>query len=247
MKISEKELKRYSKQIILKKIGLHGQKKLMSSKVIIFGIGGLGCPLAIYLANLGVGKIGIVDDDKVELSNLNRQIMFGPKDVGKYKVDIAKNKIKIINNKLKVEKFKVKANQKNILKLIKHFDIVCDGTDNFKSRLLINDSCVKSKKILISAAVSGYEGHIFNFNFKKKVPCFRCFMPNVPVQVKNCETEGVTPTVAGIMGTLQANEVFNTILKLNLKDEKKMVIFNSMSMSFRKVKLSKNKDCTNKC
>jgi len=247
MKISSKEFQRFSKQIILKKFGIVGQKKLKSSKVLILGMGGLGCPLSIYLASLGVGTIGIVDDDKVELSNLNRQIIYSVKDIGKYKVDAAKNKIKLINKKTVIKSYKTRVNKKNIEKLIKNFDIVCDGTDNFKTRLLINDFTLKQKKILISAAVSGFDGHIFKFNFKKKTPCYRCFLPEIPEQNNNCEAEGVLPTITGIMGTLQANEVVNSILKFNSNMEKKMIVFNSIKMNFRTISLSRNKNCSNKC
>ena len=247
MKISSKEFQRFSKQIILKKFGIVGQKKLKSSKVLILGMGGLGCPLSIYLASLGVGTIGIVDDDKVELSNLNRQIIYSVKDIGKYKVDAAKNKIKLINKKTVIKSYKTRVNKKNIEKLIKNFDIVCDGTDNFKTRLLVNDFTLKQKKILISAAVSGFDGHIFKFNFKKKTPCYRCFLPEIPEQNNNCEAEGVLPTITGIMGTLQANEVVNSILKFNSNMEKKMIVFNSIKMNFRTISLSRNKNCSNKC
>ena len=247
MKISGKEYQKFSKQIILKKFGIVGQKKIKNSKVLVLGMGGLGCPLSIYLASLGVGKIGIVDNDKVELSNLNRQIIYNVKDIGKYKVDVAKNKIKLINKNTIVKSFKIRINKQNIEKLIKNFDIICDGTDNFKTRLLVNDHTLKQKKILISAAVSGFDGHIFKFNFKKKTPCYRCFMPEIPEQISNCEAEGVIPTITGIMGTLQANEVVNSILNFKSNMEKKMIVFNSVKMSFRTINLSKNKNCSNKC
>tara|TARA_Y100000768_G_scaffold322609_1_gene258875 strand:- start:338 stop:730 length:393 start_codon:yes stop_codon:yes gene_type:complete len=130
---------------------------------------------------------------------------------------------------------------------MKNFDIVCDGTDNFKTRLLVNDYALKQKKILISAAVNGFDGHFFKFNFKKKTPCYRCFLPEIPAQNNNCETEGVIPTVTGIMGTLQANEVVNSILNFNSNMEKKMIVFNSIKMNFRSIQLSKNKNCSNKC
>ncbi len=247
MNISNKEYQKFSKQIILKKFGIIGQKKIMSSKVLVLGMGGLGCPLSIYLASVGIGTIGIVDNDKVELSNLNRQIIYSAKDIGKYKVDVAKNKIKLINKNSKIESFKIRINENNIEKLLKRFDIICDGTDNFESRLLINDHSLKQKKVLISAAVNGFDGHIFKFNFKKKTPCYRCFMPEMPEQVNNCETEGVIPTITGIMGTLQANEVVNSILNFNSNMEKKMIVFNSIKMSFRTVSLSKNNNCSNKC
>ena len=247
MKISNNEYKKFSKQIILKKFGIIGQKKIKSSKVLIFGMGGLGCPLSVYLASSGVGTIGIVDYDKVELSNLNRQIIFNSRDIGKYKVDIAKKKIKNINNKSKIKSYKFKVNKGNIEKLIQNFDIICDGTDNFNTRLLINDYSLKKKKILISAAVSGFDGHIFKFDFRKKTPCYRCFMPEIPSQNNNCDTEGVTPTITGVMGTLQANEVLNSILNFKSDMGQKMIIFDSIKMNFRKVSLSKNKKCKNQC
>ena len=243
----KKDLDRYSKQIILKKFGIIGQKKVISSKVLVIGMGGLGCPLALYLAGLGVGKIGIVDNDKIELSNLNRQIIYDYDDIGKYKVDVAKKRIKNINKDIFIKSYKLRLSKNNILNIIKGFDIICDGTDNFETRLLINDFCLKMRKVLISAAVSGFDGHIFKFNFKKKTPCFRCYMPELPPNDNNCETEGVTPTLTGMMGTLQANEVLNSILFNKTDNEKKMIILNSISMRFRKVRLTKNKKCKNKC
>ena len=243
----KKDLDRYSKQIILKKFGIIGQKKVISSKVLVIGMGGLGCPLALYLAGLGVGKIGIVDNDKIELSNLNRQIIYDYDDIGKYKVDVAKKRIKNINKDIFIKSYKLRLSKSNILNIIKNFDIICDGTDNFETRLLINDFCLKKRKVLISAAVSGFDGHIFKFNFKKKTPCFRCYMPELPPNDNNCETEGVTPTLTGMMGTLQANEVLNSILFNKTDNEKKMIILNSISMRFRKVRLTKNKKCKNKC
>ncbi len=146
MKFSKKDLERYSKQIILKKFGVAGQKRVMSAKVLIIGMGGLGCPLAIYLSGLGIGTIGIVDDDKIELSNLNRQIIFNYKDIGKYKVEIARKRIKSINKNISVKSYKLRLNKNNISKILDNFEIICDGTDNFDTRLLINDYCLKKKK-----------------------------------------------------------------------------------------------------
>ena len=147
MKISSKEYQKFSKQIILKKIGVIGQQKLKSAKVLVLGMGGLGCPLSIYLASLGIGTIGIVDNDKIELSNLNRQIIYNINDIGKYKVDVAKSKIKLINKNIIIKSHKIRVNKTNIKKLIKNFDIVCDGTDNFKTRLLVNDHALKQKNL----------------------------------------------------------------------------------------------------
>ena len=135
----------------------------------------------------------------------------------------------------------------NIEKVIKNYDIVCDGTDNFKSRYIINDACLKLKKVLISAAISKFDGHLFKFDFRKKTPCFRCFMPEIPDVENNCETDGIISSLAGIMGTLQANEVLKSILNIKTDLSKNILIFNSMKTSLRKVKLKKNPNCINKC
>ena len=247
MKINLKDYERFKKQIILKKIGIVGQKKIKNAKVLIIGMGGLGCPLLTYLASSGVCNIGIADYDKVELSNLNRQILFNTSDIGKYKVNQAKSKIKKIYKKITVKVFKIKISKNNIKSIIKNFDIICDGTDNFNTRFLINDYCKKNKKILISAAISKFDGHVFKYNFKKKGPCLRCFMPEKPLEENNCETEGIFAPVAGIIGALQANEVLKTVL--NLKDDlnNNILVFNSLSMSLRRIKINKNRDCPNKC
>jgi adenylyltransferase/sulfurtransferase len=247
MRFSNKELEKFSKQIVLKKIGAIGQKKIMSSKILVIGAGGLGCTLMLYLVNTGISHIGIADSDIVELSNLNRQILFTTNDIGKLKVVQAKKFIKKINKKAKINIYKKKINKSNVENIIKDYDIICDGTDNFKSRYLINDYCLKNKKILISAAISKFSGQIFNFNFKKKTPCFRCFMPEEPNYEINCDSEGIIGTLVGIAGSLQANEVINTILNNKDNLNGKMLIFNSLTSDFRKIKLSKNSACINKC
>ena len=242
-----KDFKRFEKQIILKKIGLSGQKKILSSNVLIIGLGGLGCPLLTYLASSGVGKIGIVDFDKVELSNLSRQTLFNYNDIGKFKVEQAKKAINKIDNRIKIFSFKKKLTSKNIKKIINKFDIICDGTDNFNTRYLINDYCVKSKKILISSAITRFDGQLIKFNFKKKGPCYRCFMPSPPENENNCQTEGIFSPVAGIMGALQANEVLKCILNTKNSMTNSILIFNSLKTEFRKLKISINPKCINKC
>jgi len=247
MKINLSQFKRFEKQIILKKIGLAGQKKISSANVLIIGMGGLGCPLLTYLAASGVGKIGIVDFDKVEISNLNRQTLFNTNDIGKFKVDQAKKAINKINNKIKIIPFKIKLTSKNIKKIFNNFSIICDGTDNYNTRYLINDYCVKNKKTLISSAISKFDGQLMKFDFKKKGPCYRCFMPSPPNFENNCQTEGIFSPVAGIMGSLQANEVLKSIL--NSKDNLTncLLRFDSLKTDFRKSKISINPQCINKC
>jgi molybdopterin-synthase adenylyltransferase len=247
MKISSDDLLRYSKQIILKKIGITGQKKISSARVLVVGVGGLGCPLVVYLANTGIRNIGLIDNDKVDLSNLNRQIIFNSSDVGKFKVVQAKKILKKINKKIKVSANKNRLIKKNIEQILKNYDIICDCSDNFTTRYLLNDYCLKNKKILISAAISKFEAHIFNFNFKKKIPCYRCFMPEMPDFENRCDAEGILPPVAGIAGTLQANEVIKSILDMKSELVGKMIIFNTFNLSFRKIKLTKNSNCIKYC
>ena len=247
MKISNNDLLRYSKQILLKKVGFVGQKKISKAKVLIVGVGGLGCPLVLYLTNVGIGNIGIVDHDKVDLSNLNRQILFNTRDVGKFKVIQAKNKLKKINKKIKINIYKQKIIKNNIKNILNKYDIICDCSDNFSTRYLLNDYCLKKKKILISAAISKFEAHLFHFNFSKSIPCYRCFMPEIPEVENKCDSEGILPTVAGIAGTLQANEVIKSILNKKNGLVGKMIVFNTLSLDFRKIKLTKNPNCILDC
>ena len=247
MEMNLSQFKRFEKQIIIKKIGLAGQKKISSASVLILGMGGLGCPLLTYLAASGVGKIGIVDFDKVEISNLNRQTLFNSKDIGKFKVNQAKKAIYKINKKIKVVPFKKKLTSRNIKKIFSNFDIICDGTDNYNTRYLINDYCVKNKKILISSAISKFDGQLMKFNFKKKGPCYRCFMPNPPDFENNCQTDGIFSPVAGIMGSLQANEVLKCILNTKNNLNNQILIFNAIKTEFRKSKISINPNCNNRC
>ena len=247
MKINLGQFKRFEKQIILKKIGLAGQKKILSANVLIVGMGGLGCPLLTYLAASGVGKIGIIDFDKVEISNLNRQTLFSTKDIGKYKVNQAKKVINKINKKTKIISFKKKLTYKNINKIFNNYNIICDGTDNYNTRYLINDYCVKNKKILITSAISKFDGQLMKFDFNKKGPCYRCFMPSPPDFENNCQSEGIFSPVAGIMGSLQANEVLKSILNSKNDLKNRLLLFDALNTEFRKSKISINPECINKC
>jgi len=246
MKFTKKQIERYSRQIILKKIGVIGQKKLLKSSVLIVGAGGLGSPIAIYLAALGIGKIGIIDKDSVEISNLSRQIIFSTSDVKKNKSSAAINKLKKINPDIQLRSFNKKLTVKNINQIAKDFDLIVDGSDNFRTRFLINDYCLRTKKILVSGAISKFEGHVYTFNFsKKKSPCLRCFIPNAPIDldVDNCEYEGVLGTLGGIIGSIQANEVLKEILKIGETLCGYILIIDGLKLTFRKVKLNKRTDC----
>ena len=242
MNFNFKEFKRFEKQIILKKVGIQGQKKIKKAKILIIGMGGLGCPLLTYLAASGVGHVGIVDSDKVEISNLNRQILFNNNDLNKYKVIQAKAQVKKIYKNIKIKTFKSRLTFKNIKSILKNYEIICDGSDNYETRYLINDFCKKNKKILISAAISRFDGHLFKFNFTKKGPCYRCFMPEQPALENNCETEGIFSPVAGLMGSLQANEVLKKILNIGKNLNGYILILDLLNLNFRKVKLNKIKN-----
>ena len=244
--LNQKIVDRYSRQIVLKDIGILGQKKILLSKVLIIGAGGLGSPVAEFLSRAGVGALGIVDDDKVSLSNLHRQSLYNTYDIGKFKVKVAKDKIKKINPNTKVTIYKIRLNNKNFKKIINGYDYVVDGSDNFKTKFLINDFCLKFKKILVTAAISKFDGHIFTFNFKnKKIPCLRCFFQasNISDDLLNCESGGILGTVAGIVGTIQANEVLKKILNIGTVLDGYIFILDLLNLNFRKVKLKKRKNC----
>tara|TARA_Y100000590_G_scaffold422531_1_gene527363 strand:- start:428 stop:1183 length:756 start_codon:yes stop_codon:yes gene_type:complete len=243
--LNNKLVERYSRQIVLKDIGTAGQKLIMKSKVLIVGTGGLGCPIADYLSRAGVGTIGIVDFDKVNLSNIHRQPMYNSKDIGKFKVEVIKNKIESINSSIKVKSFKEKLTEKNIEKIIKNFEIIVDGTDNFKTKFLLNKYSIKFKKYLVVGAISKFDGHIFSFNFKdEKSPCLKCFYQSEPSdEILNCEAEGILGPVAGTVGNIQANEVLKKILKMGKDLNKKILIINLFSLDFRKVFFNKKKNC----
>jgi len=246
MKFTKKEIDRYSRQIILKKIGVVGQKKISKSSVLIIGAGGLGSPIAIYLAALGIGKIGIIDKDSVETSNLSRQIIFSSKDIKKKKADTAISKLRNINPNLQLKSFNKKLTKKNINKVAKGFDLIVDGSDNFRTRFLVNDYCLEKKKILVSGAISKFEGHVYTFNFtKKKSPCLRCFIATMPTNpdIDNCEFEGVLGTIGGIIGSIQANEVIKEILSIGDTLCGQILIIDALKLSFRKVKLNKRAGC----
>ena len=244
-KLNKSQLERFSRQIILKDIGSLGQKKIIQAKVLIIGMGGLGCPAAEFLTRAGVGTLGIVDFDNVDLSNIHRQSLYDIKDLKKSKVSAAKKKLKKINPKTKVNYYKVRFGKNNYNKFVKKYDYIVDGSDNFKTKFLINDCCKKSKKFLVSGAISKFDGHIFTFDFKnKKTPCIRSFFQEEKISddILNCEYEGILGTVAGIIGTIQANEILKKILNIGKSLNGHILILDLLNLNFRKVKLNKLKD-----
>ena len=206
----------------------------------------MGSPIAIYLTALGIGKIGIVDKDNVEISNLSRQIIFETNDVNKNKSSAAISKLKKINPDIQFKSFNKNLTITNINQIAKKFDLIVDGSDNFRTRFLINDYCLKNKKILVSGAISKFDGQVYTFNFsKKKSPCLRCFIPRMPrnPDIDNCEYEGVLGPLAGIIGSIQANEAVKEILGIGNSLCGHILIIDALKLTFRKVKLNKRSDC----
>ena len=238
-------LERYSRQIILKNIGISGQKKISSSKVFIVGAGGLGCPIADLLCRAGVGEIGIIDYDRVALSNLNRQTLFNTTDIDKFKVGVLKSKLKKINPRIKINIFKKRIDESNIINLIQKYQIIVDATDNFETKFLLNKNCIKFKKKLVVGAISKFDGHIFLFDFKdKNTACLRCFYQEKPSdEILNCDQEGILGTNSSIIGSLQANEVLKTILGSKNILNNSILIFDSLNLKMRIVKFKKIKRC----
>ncbi len=244
--LSKSYIERFSRQIILKNVGVLGQKKILSSKVLIVGVGGLGCSAAEFLTRAGVGIIGIIDNDKIALSNIHRQSLYSSSEVGKSKVVVVKKKLNLINQNTKVKPYKLRLNKINIKKIAKNYSYIVDGSDNFKTKFLLNDYCLKNKKTLITGAISKFDGHIFTFNFKnKKIPCLRCFYQENKISddLLNCEAEGILGTVASTIGSLQANEVLKKILNLNGNIDGFILIFDMLNLNFRKAKIKKRKEC----
>ena len=245
-KLSKNQLEKFSRQIILKNIGPLGQKKILNSKVLIIGMGGLGCPVAEFLTRSGIGLLGIVDHDLVSLSNIHRQTLYDEKDLGKLKVKAAKKKLANINSKTKIDIYNFKLDKMKFTKIIKNYDYIVDGTDNFETKFLINDISLKYKKFLVTGAISKFDGHIFTFDFKnKKNPCLRCFYQEETISddILNCEYEGILGTIAGIVGTMQANEILKKILNIGKNLNGFILILDLLNLNFRKVKLNKRGKC----
>ncbi len=222
--LNKSQIERFSRQLILKDIGAIGQKKILSSKVLVVGVGGLGCPAAENLVRAGIGTIGLIDNDVVNLSNIHRQSLFSSKDVKKLKVNVAEKKLKEINPHTKIKTYKTKLSQDNIEKIIKNYELIIDGSDNFKTKFLINDYCIKLKKKLVTGAISKFDGHIFTFDFKdKKTVSLKNFYQEKEISddILNCEFEGILGTTATIVGAAQANEALKLIMQIgkNLKNQ----------------------------
>jgi adenylyltransferase/sulfurtransferase len=242
--LTKQELSRYSRHLVLPEVGIKGQEKIKQGKVLIVGAGGLGSPAALYLVAAGVGTIGIVDFDEVEENNLQRQIIHSTKDVGTLKTESAKKAILDLNPNVKVELYNEKLNSKNALEIIKKYDLVIDGSDNFPTRYLVNDACVLLKKPNVYGSIFKFEGHASVFNFEGG-PCYRCLFPNPPPKgaVPSCAEAGVLGVLPGVIGTIQATESLKIILGKGDVLSERLLVYDALAMTFKELKLSKNKNC----
>ena len=241
-RLSKSQIERFSRQLVLKNVGAKGQKKILSSSILIVGVGGLGCPAAENLVRAGIGTIGLIDNDIINLSNIHRQSLFSSKDVKKSKVNVAAKKLKEINPLTKINTYKSNLNKNNIEKIIKNYEIIIDGSDNFKTKFLINDYCIKLKKKLISGAISKFDGHVFTFDFKdRKTASLKNFYQEERISDDNlnCEFDGVVGTTASIVGTTQANEVLKMIMEIGKNLKNQILIIDLLNLNFRKVRFKK--------
>ncbi len=240
--LNKSQVERFSRQLVLKNIGAKGQEKILSSKILIVGVGGLGCPAAENLVRAGVGTIGLIDNDIVNLSNLHRQSLFTSKDIKKSKVIVAAKKLKEINPSTKIKTYKSRLNINNIQNIIKDYEVIIDGSDNFKTKFLINDYCIKFKKKLVTGAISKFDGHVFTFDFKdKKTASLKNFYQQNEISDENlnCEFMGVLGTTASIVGTTQANEALKMIMKIGQSLKNQILIIDLLNLNFRKVTFRK--------
>lgn len=245
MKLTEEQIYRYSRNILLPEVGGSGQEKLLSSKVFCVGVGGLGSPVALYLVAAGVGTIGIADADQVDISNLQRQVIHFTDDIGKPKTESAKEKLKRLNPDVNVIVYKEAITKKNIRDIIKDYDIVLDGSDNFPTRYLVNDACYFEKKTLISGAILQFEGQVSVFKPFAGGPCYRCLYPEIPPlgMIPSCQEAGILGAVAGIIGTIQAVEALKEILQIGRSLVGRLLVFNALNMSFADIKVKKDPNC----
>ena len=244
MAFTNEQLERYSRQIILQEVGVKGQKKLLNASVLIIGAGGLGAPAALYLAAAGVGTIGIVDADEVDLSNLQRQVIHTTNDVGKAKVKSAAETMEAINPDVTVKTYRTFVDSSNIMDLIKDYDFIIDGTDNFPAKFLINDACVMAEKPFSHAGIIRFKGQLMTY-VPGEGPCYRCVFKNPPPKdaVPTCKQAGVIGAMGGVIGSLQAMEAIKYIIGKGDPLTGKLLTYDALKMEFHTIKLPKDDHC----
>lgn len=243
--LTEEQLRRYARNISLAGVGEQGQEKLLGSRVLVIGAGGLGAPVIAYLAAAGVGHIGIVDYDRVELSNLQRQVLFETGDIGRLKIQAAHDRVMEINPEARIELYQEKLDSGNAASLIKKYDIVADTSDNFATRFAVNAACHSEHRTLISGAVRGFDGQIavFKSYIGGGNPCYRCFVASAPDDERGCKDVGVFGALTGIIGSYQALEVIKELLGIGESLVGKLLIFNALTLHQRKINIIRDPDC----
>ncbi len=241
---SNEQIERYSRHIILNEVGGMGQTRLLESKVLLIGAGGLGSPIAMYLAAAGVGTLGIVDDDVVDLSNLQRQILHGVSDIGVLKTKSAGTTIAEMNPDIKVIPYNERITSENAFQILEQYDLIVDGCDNFPTRYLLNDACVMLGKPIVHGSISQFEGQV-TVLYPGKGPCYRCIFPEPPPpgMAPSCQEAGVFGVLPGIIGTIQAVEVLKVLLGIGEPLIGNLLLFDALSMDFNRLKLRQNCDC----
>ena len=244
--LSDEELDRYARHLVLREVGGTGQARIRAAKVLVVGAGGLGSPVALYLVAAGIGRLGLVDDDAVSLSNLQRQILFRTGDVGRAKVEAAAETLKALNPGVVLDIHPVRLTGANVMDLIAPYDIIADGSDNFATRFLLNDACFFARKVLVSAAVTEFEGQLATYKgHAPDLPCYRCLFtaPPPPGSVPSCSETGVLGAAAGVMGSLQALEVLKEAAGLGAGLAGKVLIYKALNTEFHTVRLAKDPAC----
>jgi adenylyltransferase/sulfurtransferase len=244
---TEAQLERYARHIVLPEVGGIGQAKLMDASVLVVGAGGLGAPLILYLAAAGVGRIGVIDDDAVALSNLQRQVIHSTADVGRPKVESAEDTVRRINPEVQLVAHRARLTAANVGATIAEYDLVADGSDNFETRFLLNDACHLGRRTLVSAAILRFEGQIATFksHLGREHPCYRCLYREAPPPglVPSCSEGGVFGALAGVMGSIQATETIKEILGIGESLSGALLIYDALEVTFRKVKLPRDPEC----
>jgi adenylyltransferase/sulfurtransferase len=245
MEFTEAQIQRYARHILLPEVGGVGQEKLLKARVLVVGAGGLGSPVILYLAAAGVGTIGVVDDDAVDLSNLQRQVLHATARIGTPKAYSAQAAVAAINPDVKIIPHRVRLAADNAMELISAYDLIADGSDNFATRFLVNDACFFAKKALVSAAVLRFDGQLATFKPHAGGPCYRCLYPEEPPagQIPTCAEAGILGAVAGVLGTLQATEILKEILGLGQSMAGRLMIYDALSALVRTVKIAPDPAC----
>lgn len=243
-RLTSEQMRRYSRHILLPEVGGKGQRRLLDSRVLIIGAGGLGSPVALYLASAGVGTLGIVDSDRVDLTNLQRQILHKTRDIGRLKVESAQETLQELNPDLQIHTYPVRLTSENVLEIFQPYDMIVDGSDNFPTRYLVNDACVLLNKPLSHGAIFRFEGQVLTI-VPRKGPCYRCVFPTPPPPdlVPSCQETGVFGALAGVIGSIQATEVIHYLLGRQPALQGNLLVYDSLEQEFRKILLGRNPQC----